>query len=420
MKKSEFKRFCSADFDDSVERFWKLSKLAKTPQKMAELEWSAWQDHGGKSGNRLLAAALEAIEDRRKNRQCKSCGRALEKRREEKTYRTLVGDVRVKRWYYSCGRCHQGFSPLDELVTGPKGNLSRGVQERISEAGSDWGFKDAAHKLLRYSRIRVSASTVQRHAERLGAEVATRQFQKPLNHGRWQEPGERDVAIDAGKMHTKERGWVDVKIAVFSKRDVDARHYSLYCGHYQGWGKTLRRSCAAVKLSDYKDLWVRGDGADWIWELARVNFPDAHQLVDFYHAAQHLCDFGKIVFGDGSLAAKVCNAGMCHDLKRLGPQAVLDVLARFPLRKKKEKQTRKALQQYIERRKERMDYPGYQGQKREIGSGMVESACKEILNRRIKRARNWRLHNGMAIANLRAIWKADEWNTFWQEHLQSA
>ena len=67
-----------------------------------------------------------------------------------------------------------------------------------------------------------------------------------------------------------------------------------------------------------------------------------------------------------------------------------------------------------------MDYPGYQGQKREIGSGMVESACKEILNRRIKRARNWRLHNGMAIANLRAIWKADEWNTFWQEHLQSA
>jgi len=74
----------------------------------------------------------------------------------------------------------------------------------------------------------------------------------------------------------------------------------------------------------------------------------------------------------------------------------------------------------IEKRKDKMNYPERIRAKRAIGSGKVESACKEILNKRIKQGRRWRLRNGMAIANLRAAWMSGDWSVFYKRYLNAA
>lgn len=420
MRKSDFKEFCSGAFTEALNQIWELIEHAQTASDVAKLEETCWEKHGKATGRLLLKAGFEAIEDRRKKLKCRFCNRVMRRERREKTYKTLVGKVQVLRWYYYCPRCRKGFYPLDELVSGGGGEISFGLQERIAEAGSDWGFDNASKKLERYSRVSVSGSTVRRHSERIGRELAEVQKHRPLTVEQWPEGGERDVAIDAGKMHTKEKGWRDVKIAVFSGKDKDPRHYSLHCGNYREWGKSLRRSAAAIGLKDYSDLSARADGADWICELTRVNFPGARFLVDFYHTAEHVCDFGKAVHGEGTKESSTANKKMCHMLKHEGPQALLDNVNGLPLRKKHEVKARKELVGYVAKRARHMDYPSYIKEGLDIGSGLVESACKEILNRRVKQGRGWLVENGMAIAHLRAAWISGEWETFWNSRLKAA
>jgi len=83
------------------------------------------------------------------------------------------------------------------------------------------------------------------------------------------------------------------------------------------------------------------------------------------------------------------------------------------------RQAGKRLLGYLSKRRHRMDYPGYLVRGWEIGSGPVESACKEIISLRLKRGRRWRRHHAVNIANLRGLFLSDQWDPFWQKALSA-
>lgn len=423
MRKTEFKRFCFGKMKGFVDEIWQKAKSMRTAEDFLKIETECWERGGTEFGGSTLKAVLESLEDKRHKHKCKKCGRAMERQRVERKYKTLVGEVAVARWYYYCRYCGGGGSPLDEIVTGGEGDISWGLKERIGEAASDWGFEKSSGKLRRYSRVNVSGSTIRAHSERIGQKIAHEQKTRPLAEGRFPEGGERSVDIDAGKMHTKEKGWVDVKIAVFAGEGSEGdeiRHYNMHCGNYKKWGKSLRRSASAAGLEKYEDLDVRGDGADWIWELSRTNFPGAENMVDFYHAAEHICGFGKAVYGEGTKKSRQFNDEACGILKHKGPEAALERIKKVKPKKKAFRVALDGLAGYIEKRKDKMNYPERIKENRSIGSGKVESACKEILNKRVKQGRRWRLRNGMAIANLRAAWLSGDWSVYYKRCLKAA
>lgn len=423
MRKAEFKRFCFGKMKGFVDEVWQKAKSMRTAEDFFNIETECWERGGTEFGMSALKAVLESLEDQRRKRKCRKCRRAMERKRVEKTYKTLTGEVSVARWYYYCRYCGNGGAPLDDIVTGGEGDISWGLKERIGEAASDWGFEKSSGKLRRYSRVNVSGATIRAHSEMLGKIIMEEQATRPLAEGRFPEGGERSVDIDAGKMHTKEKGWVDVKIAVFSGMNAEGdemRHYNMHCGNYKKWGKPLRRSASATGLEDYGDLDVRGDGADWIWELSRNNFPGATNMVDFYHAAEHICGFGNAVYGECSKKSRQFNEEACGILKQEGPEAALDRINKVKPKKKALQEALGGLVGYIEKRKDKMNYPERISENRSIGSGKVESACKEILNKRIKQGRRWRKRNGMAIANLRAAWLSGDWNVFYKRCLNAA
>jgi hypothetical protein len=391
---------------------WDLVQQVNDRASMVALEEACWQ-LGAAVGGKALAQALEWIEEHREGERCARCARAMQRQRLRRSYQTLVGTVCVERWYYYCRGCGSSRAPLDEWLEGD-GQMSLGVQARLCEAGAEWGFDRASKKLWRLARVRVSATALCTYTRWWAAKGMRRRLR-----GSWRlGPNEPvNLAIDAGKVHTKERGWRDMKIAYFYDDEQRRRHYVVGIEGVEEFGPRVRRAASGKGVSNTEQLFVRGDGADWVWTLCERQLPGSRQLVDFYHVAQQVATFGKVVFGEDSAEGRSWLDEQLHRLKHEGARAVLEEVRSMKLTRKAGRQARRGLLNYVLKRIERMDYPGYLGQGWDIGSGPVESACKELIGARLKRGRRWLTHNAVNVANLRALFLSDQWDQFWKEAL---
>jgi hypothetical protein len=127
--------------------------------------------------------------------------------------------------------------------------------------------------------------------------------------------------------------------------------------------------------------WVfLGDGAEWIWKLAREHFSDARQILDFSHASEHVWEIARVAFGDGSEAGKTwADTGVAR-LREEGVKGLLASLAE--LRPHLSRSMRMQVLQevkYCRRNRKRMAYPQYRAEEMMIGSGPVEAACKSVV-----------------------------------------
>jgi len=131
---------------------------------------------------------------------------------------------------------------------------------------------------------------------------------------------------------------------------------------------------------------VLGDGAPWIWTLAAVHFPEATQIVDLYHAREHLCDLGKVLYEPESPKAKDWARTRIDELDAGGIEAVLAALRRLrPTASNAQDELRKATE-YLKTNAERMRYDQFRQRGLFVGSGVVEAGCKTIIGRRLKQS----------------------------------
>ena len=165
-----------------------------------------------------------------------------------------------------------------------------------------------------------------------------------------------------------------------------------------------------------------GDGAAWIWAQVQAQFGyrgvEVVEIVDFFHASEHLGEVAAAVYGPGTLAARTWWAEQRHALLQHGVPPVLTALAicanldltedaRAAVRRNRE---------YFTERAARMDYPVFIARQLPIGSGAVESACKQLITQREKGAgMRWSAPGAHGIAQLRALYHSAHarWDTFW-------
>jgi hypothetical protein len=162
---------------------------------------------------------------------------------------------------------------------------------------------------------------------------------------------------------------------------------------------------------------VLGDGAPWIWNLADEHFPGAIQIVDLYHAKEHLSAVAKAIHGAGSdLAAQW--ASQRHDELENGNLDRLLAALHEPA------STHDAARQCHEcfaRNRHRMRYPDFRAQGLSIGSGVVEAGCKVVIATRLKRAgMHWTVAGANAIAALRCSKLSGRFEDFWQRRSAQA
>jgi hypothetical protein len=168
---------------------------------------------------------------------------------------------------------------------------------------------------------------------------------------------------------------------------------------------------------------VLGDGADWIWHAAArflaLRDVELVEIVDIYHAWEHLWTVANAVFGTGSAAAAAWVAPLKRRLEQDGVAPVLTALTALePPGADAADEIRKA-QQYFTDQAARMDYPRFVARQLPIGSGVIESANKTLITAREKGAgMRWSRSGAQAVASLRAVQRSGRWDAFWRTQPQ--
>lgn len=356
--------------------------------------------------------------------------------------KTLLGDALYERAYYHCAHCHTGIFPTDEEF-GIADKKTPGATEVISLMGVLEPFEEGAHEVLpRLSGLNVSASTVQRTTEIIGADVARRRAQGetfgPDVPWNWHTDATgKSVAylgLDAtgvrqqGEHAEQAEGRMPWVGTVFNPEvPHQKRHQRIWDSRYVAGlmsltdvGAQLRRECQAVGVSRADRVIALTDGGNGLEDcLIHVLGGLAQEIVfilDFWHASDHLQEFAKLFLADEQARSKQM-AAWCHQLKHEGGTALLQTLEHLDLSRgsPQVQEAHRQLTGYFRNNLHRTDYPWYLQNGWQIGSGKVESACKSVVGRRLKGpGMRWREQGTTAVCQLRALYKSNLWRTYWK------
>lgn len=382
-------------------------------------------------GNHLLAALLPLAAPAHPAPAVPcACGQtARYLRTRPATVTTLLGRITLHRAVYACPHCGAHHAPCDQQLQLAAGGLSLGLQEVLALLGATQdSFPQAITALERLTLVQVCPNSARAATEDLGAllvahaqqQVQTAQQTHTPPPAAQPAPPRLYVSMDGVLTHTHTDGWREVKVGcVYTTRARPTRAHSTspalhttapsYVAGltsaepfgWQLWAEASRRG-----LSADTEVVVLGDGAHWIWHLAATHFPQATQIVDWYHASQYLWQAAATIFGEES-GARAAWVTPLRDA--LWDGQIAAVLAALERHRPLGGGVTEALRYYTTHR-ERMHYPCYRARGLHIGSGTVESACKRVVSTRLKLAGMiWNTAGAEAVAVVRAWLLSERW-----------
>jgi hypothetical protein len=379
---------------------------------------------------------------------CPKCREAAEFKGYRKcVLQTLLGAVLFRRAYYHCEHCRKGWFPSDADLE-IEGKQTLAAREVMTLAGILHPFAEGAEQVLeRMSGLRVSASTVQRTTEATGADVAAQQAAHepaafPEQAWNWARDttGRRVayVSLDAtavpqqGKHGEKMDGRMPYVGAVFNPQKQKLRtraarrlwdvHYAAGLLSLDEMARRLRWKGEAVGMEHADVIVCLTDGGSGLEECLQRSLSGLTEelrfVLDFHHACEHLTEFAQRLWPDDSPNRRVRTEAWCHELKTLGGERLLDTLKQLDLSAAPPHvlDDYRKLTNYLRANLHRMDYPTYLANGWQIGSGIVESACKTIVTRRLKLSgMRWREPGTNALCHLRALYLSSHfhWENYW-------
>ena len=365
----------------------------------------------------------------------------------DKDFDTVLGPVTVNRAWYHCAACRHGLAPRDTELGLDGDTMSRGLAKMTARAAAADPFTTGSELLADLAGIQVSARRIERHAEADGTAAAaliTAQAAAiragtvvPLPPAVL--PDKMYIAIDGtgvpvvraeteGRPGKGEDGIArtrEVKLTcVFTQAKVDEDGYpvrdpdsSSYLATFEPaarFGVLMAAEARSRGARHVRQLTILGDGAHWIWNLAGEHFPEATQIVDLYHAREHLNDLGKclaFMLGDGH---KDWLAERSAELDAGDIDALAAAARVFPLAGIKATEREKALA-YFETNAPRMRYSHFRSCGLFVGSGVVEAGCKSVIGQRLKQSgMHWSVPGAAGILTLRCQHASGRWEEIWQ------
>ena len=269
-----------------------------------------------------------------------------------------------------------------------------------------------------------------------------------LDSGKMEQPHDKKgtlyIETDGAALNTRvtdaDSTWRENKLAVaftsddmrwFPAKDGELRHNFIrkptFCsliGPVSDFKSHVLALAIRAGYGKYKETVFISDGATWIRNMIQEIFPDAQQILDFYHLCENVNKYARGLFGVSELQAKARKkwaSDICDSLKKSQYQNVLSELGEGSAVKVDGISFN--LHGYIKNNKNNIDYLQYKQRGWFIGSGIVESANKTILQDRLKRAgMRWNIQCAQAVVSLRTkeesgLWYTDVVNPFLEDCL---
>jgi hypothetical protein len=365
-----------------------------------------------------------------------------------KSVLTAVGQVGISRPYYLCPDCHAGQFPADVELDIMDTEFSPGVRRMQALVGQDAPFDHGREQMEVLAGLEMTTKSVERTAEAIGVDIAQREQGEMQKALQWDLPvvgGEpipilyvqmdgtgipvvkKETVGRQGKSEGQPAHTREVKLGcVFTQTTWDKEGYPIRDADsttYTGAIETAEEFGKRIYLEAWKRGWSRaqkkvviGDGAEWIWNLAAEHFPGTIQIVDLYHARQHLWDFARRLYPNDERKQK---AWMKAHQERLLDRGKIERLVRA-LRALKSGNLEVAEKirteaDYFERNRERMRYPTFRNQHLFVGSGVIEAGCKTVVAARLKcSGMFWTVRGANAILALRCCRLNARFEDYWE------
>lgn len=326
----------------------------------------------------------------------------------------------------------RGFFPLDEeLGLEPALSLTPRQREHLVHLCSWMPFERAAQMMECLLGVQVSEATARRQTEQAGAlaeAVQTAQAQaKPQEHSQEAQAERLAVSADGAYVPLTGGQWAEVRTVAIgkveqertgsTKQEVHVRHLSYFSR------MTDARTFADLAEVEMRRRGVSGaqavcavtDGADWLQSFLDLHCPDAVRILDFPHAAEHLNLLLQAVQQAGIDLPSDLLPRLCHRLKHHGPRLLIRLLLRLPAHLAEREGVREHMG-YLCKREALMHYPSYREQGWPLGSGMVESANKVVVEARLKGAgMHWQARHVNPMLTLRNAVCNERWRACWQQ-----
>ena len=377
------------------------------------------------------------------------CGQEARYRElRSKTILTAVGPVEVSRPWYLCPQCHEGQFPADTELDIADTEFSPGVRRMQALVGQESSFDHGREQIKLLAGLEVTTKSVERMAEAIGADIAQTgqgeidravQLDLPIIVGEpvpvlyvqmdgtgvpvvKKETADRQGKLDGLPAHTREAklGWVFTQTAWdeegFAIRDPDSTTYTGAIETAEHFGKRLYVEAWKRGWSRAEKKVVIGDGAEWIWNLAQQHFPGAVQIVDLYHARQHLWELVRLLYPNDR---KRQNAWIgLHQKRWLDKGKIGKLVASLRSIHVPDADLAKKIRNeadYFASNAVRMNYPRFRKQHLFVGSGVIEAGCKTVIGHRLKQSGMfWTVKGANAILALRCSHLNGRFEDYWE------
>ena len=380
---------------------------------------------------------------------CGCGGRARYAGRRPKAFTTALGEMTLTRAYYHCSACARGCCPRDRDLGIEGTSLSPAVTRMTGQAAALVSFAESSELLLELAGITLDAKGVERTAEALGREIAQDE-RDVVEEGSPSAPvmylGMDGTGVPlraaelrgrAGKQPDGSARTREVKLvtlwtaegcdeAGIPVRDAGSVTYSAAIESAASLDTDEAPSAFALRVDrearrrgfdGIPHQVVLGDGARWIWNLAGELFPGAVEIVDLFHAKEHLSDVAKAIYGADSDLGRLW-AHQRHD--ELDEGRFGDLLDALRIHAGATVEARRCLD-YVTTNRDRMRYPEFRAQGLSVSTGVVEAGCKVAIGTRLKRAgMHWTLAGADAIIALRCCKLSGRFDDFWERRSRAA
>jgi hypothetical protein len=400
---------------------------------LLEIE-KGFRDAALRGGNILFTRFLSEMKDTAPV--CAQC--AAQKPMEDlgvrsKNIVSLLGEGTISRTYYGCG-CGNHMLPKDELLDIEGTSFTPGVRRVASQLAACDSFERSSATLGEVCGIYVSGKDTERIAEAVGIALEAENAKQiaeafslsgvGLSAGirikimyiefdgtgvpvMKRETSGRKGKQEDGTAKTREAklGCIFTQTGLNEKlepvRDKNSTTYFGAIETSEEFGKRLYMEAAQRGVANAEIVVILGDGARWIWNLADEHFPKSVQIVDLYHAKEHLCDFIKRIYSD----AEMRGAREKEWMELLEAGKIEELTAEMVLYVGSDEEEQKEIERevnYFKDNAKRMQYKYFKGKGYFVGSGVIEAGCKNVIGKRLKQSgMHWSVLGANAIIALR-------------------
>jgi hypothetical protein len=373
------------------------------------------------------------------------------------TVRGVIGPLELdERYYYHCDHCNAAEFIGDELRGASE--FTPLAEERIALAGKDGAFERSAKLLKRLGIIAVAGSTVRKICVRLGRRIRLKtDHEAAQQHTLELKPEEQPqclaVGVDGtmlGRVDPQHRRRRSRKTGRKVRGKGALKNFfhevkTLVIFSFDASGQAVRKTFHATqaRVEEFRDkvaleatkrgaaaartLIFLGDGAPWVWKTAAELFPKAIQILDWYHAVEHLWAVGRLRFGSEEKALWAWIESRKSELWDGKLDQVVEALRTVSQhmgspdqslsQEARERDPRWIAHRavgYFDDNRSRMDYPQYRAGNLPIGSGIIESSCKHVVGDRLKRTgMRWDEEGAEDLLALRCLDLNERWDTLW-------